>query len=68
MFDSEKGVAHIRIYSNKIILCVSELLQNSNSTSCFVWVFSLVCHMKGRSQTEGVSEQGAEENVWTYEE
>jgi hypothetical protein len=24
-------------------------------------------HIKGRTQTEGVWEQGAEENIWTYE-
>jgi hypothetical protein len=27
-----------------------------------------VCHVKGRTQIESVPEQGAEENIWTYED
>jgi len=27
----------------------------------------LISHAKGRTETEGVQEQGAEENIWTQE-
>jgi hypothetical protein len=33
----------------------------------FYWK-NLVCRIKGRAYTEGVWEQGAEENIWTSEE
>jgi hypothetical protein len=42
----------IKIYKT-IILCY------------FVWVWNLVSHMKERTQTKGISEQGAEKNIWT---
>jgi hypothetical protein len=32
---------------------------------CGEW--NLVCHIEGRRQTEGVREQGSEENIWTQE-
>jgi hypothetical protein len=32
-----------------------------------VWVRNVVSHIKGGKQTEGLSEQGAEENIWTEE-
>jgi hypothetical protein len=33
----------------------------------FVWVWNLVFDIKGGTYTEGVVEQGAEENIWTEE-
>jgi hypothetical protein len=30
-----------------------------------VWVWNLVSDIKGRIYTEGIWEQGAEENIWT---
>jgi hypothetical protein len=38
-----------------------------NSFCCFVWVWNLISNTKGRTQIEGVCEQGAEENIWNYE-
>jgi hypothetical protein len=32
---------------------------------CSVWVWNLVAHIKGETQTEGVWKQGAEENICT---
>jgi hypothetical protein len=32
-----------------------------------VWVWNLVSDIKGETQTEGVWEQGAEEDIWTEE-
>jgi hypothetical protein len=32
---------------------------------CFSDVWNLVSDAKGRSQTEGVWEQGSEKNIWT---
>jgi hypothetical protein len=32
-------------------------------TSCFVWVWNLVSHVKGRTQIEGFWEQGAWDNI-----
>jgi len=31
----------------------------------FVWKWKLVSHTKGGTKIEGVSEQGAKENIWT---
>jgi hypothetical protein len=42
--------------------------QICNVNSYFVWVWNLVPHTKGRTQIEGVWEQGAEENIWISEE
>jgi hypothetical protein len=36
-----------------------------SGTCRFVRVWNLVSNIKGGAQTEGVSEQGAEGNVWT---
>jgi hypothetical protein len=33
----------------------------------FVWVWNLVSDIRGGTQSEGVSEQGVEENIWTEE-
>jgi hypothetical protein len=33
----------------------------------FIWVWKLASRPKGTIQSEGVSEQGVEENVWTEE-
>jgi hypothetical protein len=30
-----------------------------------VWVWNSICDIKGETQTEGVWEQGVEENIWT---
>jgi hypothetical protein len=40
-------------------------MQNSNFSSSFVWVWDLTSHIKGRTWTEGVWEQGAEEDIWS---
>jgi hypothetical protein len=40
-------------------------IQKCNFTFCFVWVYVLVLHNKGRTQIEGIWEQGAEESIWT---
>jgi hypothetical protein len=32
-----------------------------------VWVWNLVCDVKGVTYTEGVRDQGAEEDIWTEE-
>jgi len=42
-----------------------KIYKNNNFTCCFVCVRNLVSHTKGRTQLEGVWEQGAEENIWT---
>lgn len=39
--------------------------QNTNSVICFVLVWNLFYHIKGGAYTEGVWEQGPEENIWT---
>jgi hypothetical protein len=33
-------------------------------TCYFVWVWNLVSHTEGGTQTEGVREEGAEEDIW----
>jgi hypothetical protein len=38
-----------------------------DNTYCFLWVRNLVSDIKGRTKTDGVSEQGAEENICTKE-
>jgi hypothetical protein len=40
-------------------------IYKTNSTCDSVWVRNLVSNIKGGTQTEGVGEQGAEENIWT---
>jgi hypothetical protein len=42
--------------------------KNYNFVCGFVWVWNLVSDIKGGTQTEGVSEQDAKENIWTEEE
>jgi hypothetical protein len=37
------------------------------NTKCFLWVRNLISDIKGRAKTEGVSEQGAVEDIWTKE-
>jgi hypothetical protein len=32
---------------------------------CFVLVCNMVSHLKGIAQIKGVSEQGAEDNIWS---
>jgi len=32
----------------------------------FVWVLKLVADVEGGKEADGVSEHGAEENIWTY--
>jgi hypothetical protein len=44
-----------------------KIKKNHNSTSYFAWVWNLVSYIKGRAQTQDVREEGAEENIWTYE-
>jgi hypothetical protein len=41
--------------------------QNYNFACGSVWVRNFVSNIKGETQTEGVWEQGAEENIWTEE-
>jgi hypothetical protein len=43
------------------------LLQDCNFACGSVWVWNLVSDIKGGTQTEGVWEQGAEEDIWTEE-
>jgi hypothetical protein len=43
------------------------MVQIYNVPCNFVWVKNLVSGIKGRRQTEGVSEQCAEVNIWTEE-
>jgi hypothetical protein len=38
-------------------------MQNYNFACGSVWLGNLVSNIKGGTQTEGVSEQGAEENI-----
>jgi hypothetical protein len=42
-------------------------MENYNFPYIFMWVWNLVSDIKGGTQTEGVWEQGAEENIWTKE-
>jgi len=39
-------------------------IQNYNFACCFVWVWNLATHIVGGMYTEGVWEQGVEENIW----
>jgi hypothetical protein len=39
--------------------------QNYNFACGSVWVWNLASNIKGGTQTEGVWEQGIEENIWT---
>jgi hypothetical protein len=34
-------------------------------TRCFVWMWNLVSHPKGRTWIECVSKRSVEENIWT---
>jgi hypothetical protein len=43
-------------------------MQDYNFACGSVWVWNLVSDIKGRTQTEGVWEHSAEENIWTEEE
>jgi hypothetical protein len=61
-------------YHSVLSLLPSCLLSNNlkikiynNFICCSVWVWNLVSHTKRGAQIEGVWEQGAEENIWTYE-
>ena len=38
-------------------------IQNCYS-ACFVWVWGLASHPEGRTEAEGVHEQGAVEDIW----
>ena len=38
---------------------------NYNIACFFVWVWNLVADIAGGKETEGVWEQGVEENIWT---
>ena len=40
-------------------------LCNCNFAGCFIRVWNLVCHIKGRRCTEGMQEQSAEGGIWT---
>jgi hypothetical protein len=40
-------------------------MQDYNFVCGSVWVWYLVSDIKGGTQTEGVWEQGAEEDIWT---
>jgi hypothetical protein len=43
-----------------------EINSRLNKGACyFVWMWNLVSHPKRKVLTEGVSEQGAEEDIWT---
>jgi hypothetical protein len=42
-------------------------IQDDNFACGSVWVRNLVSDIKGGTQTEGVWEQGAEEDIWTEE-
>ena len=33
-------------------------------SACFVWVWGLASQLEGRTEAEGVREQGAEEDIW----
>ena len=46
-------------YSSLTHLC------NCNFACCFVRVWKLVCHIKGRTCIEGMQEQSAEGGIWT---
>ena len=39
-------------------------IKNYNFGFCFVWVWNLVVDIAGGKETEGVWEQGVEENIW----
>jgi hypothetical protein len=41
--------------------------QNYNTACGFVGVWNWVSDIKGRTKTEGISEQDAEKNIWTQE-
>ena len=46
--------------------CVAFYCSNSyNLACCFVWVCNLVANIAGGKESEGVWEQGVEENIWT---
>jgi hypothetical protein len=42
-------------------------MKNNDFAYGFVLVWNLVSDIKGRTYTEGVWEQGVEENIWTKE-
>jgi hypothetical protein len=42
-------------------------MQDYNFACGSVWVWKLVSDIKGETKTEGVWEQGTEENIWTKE-
>ena len=45
---------------------LSSRLQNHNFSCYFTWVWNVVAHTKIRTQAEGILEQCAEEDIWTY--
>jgi hypothetical protein len=42
-------------------------IQDDNFACRSVWVWNLVSDIKGWTQTEGIWEQGDEEDIWTEE-
>jgi hypothetical protein len=54
-----------------LIFCKKKIknqnIQNYNFACVSVWVQNLVSDIKGGTETEGVWEQGADENIWTEE-
>jgi hypothetical protein len=40
-------------------------MQDYNFACGFVWVRNLISDTKGGTQTEGVREQGSEEDIWS---
>jgi hypothetical protein len=46
-----------------IIYTTVDKMKYFNFTCSVLWVWNLVSHIKGNTQTEGVREHGAEENI-----
>jgi hypothetical protein len=42
-------------------------MKNYNFACSFVWVWNLASDIMGRMKTEGVWDQGAEDNIWIEE-
>jgi len=60
----------ITVKHTDLFLCADFPTKSSifcNTELATSWVWNLVSRPKRKTQIEGVSEQGAEENSWTYE-
>jgi hypothetical protein len=53
------------VFSSAVRKRDNQNIHDRNFACGSIWVWNLVSDIKGATQTEGVREQGAEENIWT---